>query len=140
MAGLYDTLATVHWTTLQAFIWTPDTETWRAPEYWARPLPGPDGMLHGDCEDFALECHARLLVQDVPRADMRLAICRASLSTARGVQDHCVLAVHDSDDVSMAWVLDNRQRRPERLRDLSYDAWALQKRGGSIAERWEVLG
>ena len=49
----------------RSFVWAADEVVFGKPERWDRPV-STDGVLRGDCDDFALECRHRLRLAGVP--------------------------------------------------------------------------
>lgn len=114
-----------------AFQWRSDREVWGVLERWDRPQL-VDGVLIGDCDDFALECWYRLRDAGL---HPRLAVCRTEVCPAgQPGWDHAVCLVEDAG----AWLaLDCRQKAAYELGLLPYqrDGWAWQV--GPIDQPWD---
>lgn len=123
------------------FIWTADplTElTWKGEiilmkEHWGLMEPDENGILRGDCEDFALYCSKIVKkILEVPKKYRKLTYCQTE--TGEG---HMVLTVYSGDS---HYVFDNRQRRLttlSKLRRAGYKDFAQPD--GPVNGKWSYL-
>lgn len=128
MSHISDILQKINYKVNSETTYTPDTEHYKKPEFWAEIVDGK-----GDCEDYALTKRKLIFeTTDINPKTVRLAIC----NTEDG-GSHCVLVVRDTDDNS-DWVLDNRYpdlMRPHELKDIGYD-FVLIQIGGTRDFEW----
>ena len=128
-------LTRVHGNVLSNFTWKPDLEVFGKIEHWDRPVK-IDGHLYGDCDEFAIECWYRLKELGY---EPHLAVCSTVGSETK--INHCVcicIVPNDDPDSEDEWyVLDNRERRPVKLTDTFYTAWARDN--GNWQEPWTTF-
>lgn len=113
------------------FRWRTDYQVFGKPEFWDRPVFN-DGLLDGDCDDWAMEMDYRL--REIPIEFRRLAICR--ISHRSKVQDHCVLIVVDPKGL---WVSDCNSDQLTLIQSLPYDMWQWSPVGAPITANWEDI-
>ena len=111
-----DNIRDVFYEVIRHFVWRPDDETFGRREHWDRPVKRGD-FLYGDCDDFSLECYYRLLEFGY---QPHIAVCLTEVGQRKwsaGI-DHAVC-------ICDGWVLDNRQRHPTPLIDMThYTNWS----------------
>lgn len=132
--ALWGRLCEIHAGVYGSFIWTSDERLHGQREHWDRPVVDEHGYLHGDCDDFAIECDHRAREVGLPADAMCYYGCTAE--TGAG---HLVLGVHTDRGVIM---LDNRQRQPVLADDLDragYANWKRPQPGHPITDRWQTV-
>ncbi|MCK5020028.1 MAG: transglutaminase-like cysteine peptidase [Candidatus Peribacteraceae bacterium] len=115
------------------FIWQPDKVTFGELERWDRPIKDANGNLHGDCDDFMLECYYQLREAGMDKSQLHLAVCRTEVGQRKRKAhfDHAVLLV-DIDDTFL--VLDNRSPYVYEIKYSGYDMWL--RSNGNILNKW----
>jgi len=110
------------------FCYVPDILAWGKSEYWANPKEmaaqaSTDGIVRGDCDDFALMCRAIL---DVKGIENHLVFCKIETG-----EYHLVCE-------ASGWILDCRYQQvvPHELLDYQW----ISRSGTHPGEAWHLIG
>lgn len=112
---------------LNRFQYTPDEQAWGSPEYWASPKEmaaqaDADGMVRGDCDDFAILCR-----DELAKAGLRSRLVFCQVETGGY---HLVCEID-------GWVLDCRHRIVMPRDDLPYQWVSIS--GYATGEEWREI-
>ena len=117
---LQDKLSEIHNWVKTRFIYVPDKDRYGVVEYWARPDESlcSDGMIRGDCEDFAIWCKTKCEEKGITTG--RLVAC--NMIPGDKNTHHCVLEVQ-------GWILGNNLDCVWARDDIDYEWLKIKYKG-----------
>lgn len=134
--NVLDLAKRIHTDTISRFRWTSDAALFGKAEYWHGGVIERDGILYGDCDDYALECFSRLYAEGVPLTDLLLCACLQDEDSAEGLYDHAILLVKHGADY---YVMDNCMVDVQRLQDVGYHAYYVPSDMSDVTRDWVKL-
>lgn len=111
------------------FHYTPDKEQWNTEEDWRIIEPKDDGILYGDCDDFAL--YLWYYLKDLHGISSRLIFCE--IPTREGYGGHLIIESNGYLADCNHWSIFTKSQVPNwkwvKISDeyMSQDGWRLLK-------------